>query len=70
MIVVGIGLAFITLIFEYWYYKNRDPEDRREDTRNQNFNSKVKQVTFGTICIAKHWNKLSRYVFGRIQFLN
>jgi uncharacterized membrane protein len=46
VIVVGIGLAFITLIFEYWYYKNKDPEERKDQITNKSSNSKVKQVTF------------------------
>ena len=45
VIVVGIALAFVTLIFEYWYYKNKDPEDREIDPRLQtNSNSRVKQI--------------------------
>jgi hypothetical protein len=38
---VGIALAFITLIFEYWYYKNKDPEDQ---VAHNNSNSRAKQI--------------------------
>jgi hypothetical protein len=43
VILVGIGLAFITLIFEYWYYKNRDPVDPEPDPRLSN--TRIKQAS-------------------------
>ncbi len=45
VIFVGIGLAIITLIFEYWYYKYRKPSmavDSAQDRKLQ-----VKQAAAG-----------------------
>ena len=41
MIFVGIGLAIVTLVIEYWYYKYKKPSSSTGASRQESANKKL-----------------------------
>ena len=63
VILVGIGLAFITLIFEYWYYKNRDPDPRMNNAHSMPKQIDVKQFAGDKSAIDREADSALAYRF-------
>lgn len=74
VIFVGIGLAIVTLIIEYWYYKYKKPAMRVDSASDKKMQVKQAAAAFGDkesqFQTEYRFDNLEQYTLNYAQFIN